>query len=1733
MTTAISLSDVQDLYEQNRFVDAYRQTAPYWNGSRGLADLSSEELVLGARLAARLGGGRLCRWLLRMAIKKSPADAQVLYYSWHVQRRRQRLFEELRLWEAKPELDGADAVTQSSWLASQAIVWASLRDFGNARRCILRAHSVHPKDSWVLSCESAVLGFQDRWQEALACSELACEIRPGTPYGLGSLAHCLLNLRRLDEAAHRLSSEAEHCQSFEIAQLTCWYLCALAETEEGDERRRTLTDAKALCGRFEELAPLADRESRPLLARARLDVAALEDDHQAMDHWATEARSPFHQAVLKNLRKNPGGRRMHLPFRRAIQRHDTCLPTSIASALGANGISIDAEAMAAELTFGGTPEWAAAEWLEKRGMAVKFFCVTAKVAVKLIQNGIAFVLTLEADANAHAVAAVGLDESAGTLIIHDPQSLRTTEYLLDFFDRGEAPLGPRGIVMVPHEKARLVDTLLPPEDVEAMSAREAHQRAIVTESPLAAKKIVEKLKQKQPTHPQTRLLEAMQALAEGRVGVALARFQELFHAFPNSVFVRARILESCRLVGNTALMRKTLAGVVERGMLPGIQSQQDWVHTPGVYTSEYAALLGMSEAGKAEARSLLHEAISRENGCPQAWHALGDLLWRERDLSGASLAYRIASSLAEGNEHYSRAYCEALGASGHAEEGLAWLQERARRLGTSAFGVVTWVTWIAAQEDWGYPERALAAADEALGMHGNSPDLLGFVVPFTARMGQWDRAEILLKKLEASGNTVQFHEAAADFYRMRGELEKAIEHAEKWVSESPHYVRARRELLSLLVKRDSAFVALKHSLRWLSEHPAHDELEQAHCDMLDRVAFRTGEKYRLLLRRLKRNPEDAWAWREIAFLSIGAYRQTAAAQQKRIAKRVERFLAESERTAPGDTATLRVRAEWDEANGRWLQALEGWVESSVREPDSGYGYLQILELLPRLSPERRQSAWKRMEQLLSSYRSRLTAARNIVMRAGTSMSVATVEESLSYWRRLRPDDPELVEATADLLLEHGQGRTDAQRALQMLETAAERFPYHAGLRFSLADALRRLGETSEAQAVLVEILRRHPDASAAHVQLARLREHAGQTAEALSGLQAAAAHDPQNADLWDVRAQILLGAGRTQEARQVVDEGMLRFPRNVHWRERALRLFLQCGDDERAIQAAREGVRIYPRGAYLWFLLGQVLSQKEQFSGSGEIEACFRRGLALNQGLFAAADLLAIHLTEQRRYGEAEQVMAQIQDRLSDPAPARGRIAWIHRQQGRKAEARRELATLVREVPWYEWGWALLMEWLEEDKDRDETLRVLADVPRELATNVRFRRQRLITLEKATITVAEQDAEWNSLLRDFPEDVALHLHRYDSLRDAKRAVEAEEVLQRILPLDPESPYVLARRFEVLAKDANKKEEAATAALQIFFSSGEQSTWPATFAWATAKKHHLEGEIYVRACMRMEKGSVPTPLAVALLAAHGLVREGTEKKTLQPRWRAWFPDAGAREVLRMLRLIDASPQGNDVHRANLLRELDNVGYHRLVVRHWKMHRAEVELGTQTWAETGRALIGLKKYSAVRKLLGGWRGRSGVPMWAITNYLLSLNALGSKEWREIFATCRDALAGLSHDHCAKYLAHRQAEAALLLGEEEAFLETCNNRQNYFDAKLTQPEWFEARRKYLLTDVPVMARALASKDLRTYKQMRRSILWKQVSFKLPRLKVNFSDSKVSYRWLWPLFWLFWILARMLASR
>ena len=364
----------------------------------------------------------------------------VRYFTRHINGSRGLLLDELRNFEKNPDLGGDDAELRASWLAGYAHTFAILRDFSRAQDLLKQAQTLSPQSAWIYSIEADVLGMADQWQDSLRSAERGCAADSRSPWPILILANALLNLGEIGVAVRRLAHAAEDTQFQQVVQTACWYHCALAETLEGDKRRHALEEARRLAEQIEPMSPLADREFRASLARAWLDISELADDHAAMEHWSRGARSPFHRKVLSNLKANPDGKRIRLPYRRTIQKHVECVPTSISSALSATGVNILLEELAHEVTFGGTAEWAAADWLREKGFHVRFFAATEETAARLVEAGIGFTVSWDDDESGQAVAIIGIDHAAGIAIAHDPASFRSTDYLLSSFANQHGPL---------------------------------------------------------------------------------------------------------------------------------------------------------------------------------------------------------------------------------------------------------------------------------------------------------------------------------------------------------------------------------------------------------------------------------------------------------------------------------------------------------------------------------------------------------------------------------------------------------------------------------------------------------------------------------------------------------------------------------------------------------------------------------------------------------------------------------------------------------------------------------------------------------------------------------------------------------------------------------------------------------------------------------------------------------------------------------------------------------------------------------------------------------------------------------------------------------------------------------------------------------------------------------------------------------------------------------------------
>jgi len=513
-------------------------------------------------------------------------------------------------------------------------------------------------------------------------------------------------------------------------------------------------------------------------------------------------------------------------------------------------------------------------------------------------------------------------------------------------------------------------------------------------------------------------------------------------------------------------------------------------------------------------------------------------------------------------------------------------------------------------------------------------------------MGEWEQAENQLAQLEGTEGRGYFHEAAVFFNELRGRTTKSLEHAEAWVREFPLSNPARNKLLALTARAHGQNSAFELALKWMRERPENEDFEELFCEYADDHRWR---KLRVLKTRVKRNPDDAWAWRELAFIVIPMFEMTDEVHRRRLAPQISKYLSEACRLAGDQAATFRALGYWNEAQANWKEAKENYLESVRRDPASSYGYRRAFAVSYWFTDADRRAMWAEMEPLWLGNSGHLPNALELMRLLNDAFGPRETEQIISRWETLRPEDPNVTEAIADLLLDHGHGRSDALRALKLLRPAVERYPYHSGLRFSLARAYRATGDDAAAHEVFRKLVRRRPNNVSALIQLAWIQDREGNTDEAFGTLRTAEEQDPQNADPIDAHAQVLIENQRYQEAGEVIAEGLRKLPRTVRMYQRAISLASTCGVYEKAVDAARQGVRAYPRGAYLWLLLGRTLRENPEFAAPGEIEECLRRSLQLNQGLFEPADWLAIILTEQRRYADAVEVVSAVEPRLTDP----------------------------------------------------------------------------------------------------------------------------------------------------------------------------------------------------------------------------------------------------------------------------------------------------------------------------------------------------------------------------------------------------------------------------------------------------------------------------------------------------
>ena len=1620
----LDLDRLLSLYDERRYLDAYRASRGAWGRPELIAKLPAEALVHAARLAGRLGGHARRRWLLGHARRRAPTSPIVRYFtgSGHVLASLARL-------EREPELGSGDPRWEASYCAQGALAWAQVRDFPRAHLGLARAKAHEAEAGWVACCEAEVLLREDRWDEAHVVAERAWALVPGLAAAASVLGRALAKVGRLEEVAERILAVAEHGQCCETLSLGQWYLCALAERSSPADRVQLARRALALADRLPALAPLADRITCSTFARRRADAAMLLGESAELERSARQVRSPFFREVAARLAERRPGRPIQVRFSPVFQRRNTCLPASVAAVTSAFGREIDHDAMAAALTYEGTAAWRAVDWLAQRGFVVRPFIADPGAARALLEAGLPFVLGVDWIDQSHATAAVGLDDASGVLVIHDPSLERWTRVLHDRLDEGEAPFGPEALAIVPAERVSELERALPASS-PFHAALLAHRKAAETLGASAAEGVVAELEAAEPGHPCTRRLRALQLQLVGRPHEAIQLQEALLAEYPSSPHLRRELLHSLHRTNDTAHIHRTLEDIVERRRAPGIRADDDPPLSCVTFVAQYADQLGVTRDGFPRAERLLWDALGQAPWHGEAHHMLADVYARQDRHEESVLPYRVASLLCEENDHYARAAADALRRLGREPEAVAFLRDRVARQGKRAMGGLAWIALVEALEDYGRPDEAIASMSEAQAARPEDATLGASATRFWVRMGRWDLAERALLAVEASGSRPGFLEAATMFHESAGHWALALELAETWMAEVPGALDARRAVLRLVLPRDGVAGALALARRWMKLSPDDETFEDLYRGELQ-AQGRLEDVVLLMRLRTARNPRDGWAWRELGHQLADRAARLPVTARAAVIEELEPVVARCVELCPEVPPTRALAARLLELRGDRSGAIEGLASLLERAPDYGFAYERAWALAQGAPREELERLLARLEACLLRVVGPLYGARSLALSIAERFGAQAAEAAVLRWRAAVPDHPELVEALADLWLEHGQGRTDAQRAAELLEPAVRRYPNHFALRLSLAHAYAVLQRQDEQLETLRELLRRRPLHASTRRNLGVLLAQRGDLAAAEALLIEGTRLDPLEVGTFEKLATLCSEGGRQGEALAWLREGLAKSPTYQALRATLVERLQDAELHDEAVRAAQEGTAIDPDQPLAWTLLGDC--QQRAGAGVAEVERAHRRALELDGRCFASADSLAMLLAGQRRFDEAQVLMDQQAATLADPSPALGRRAWLLREAGKLEGAIDAMARVLEAFPAYRWGWQRLMDWLLDDQRWELARSLLEHLPPAVRLDPELGSRRLIVLAAAGVPEEGLDPEWAQLLRDFPEHENLHVRRFDMLWE--RATDegrhqATAVLEAIHRTRPLAPYVLARRVLHLAWNG---EDAVEAALALWQLPGDDG-WPeeTAFEGMTGQARQVAVRAVLdllRAGQRVRRRAIE------------LVVQNVGLTVVRPLWRRigprrWRDRPLVRPLVELLDTLTRLGTEDGSISAVVLDQLDEVGASRAALAFWRKNPERCHRLTPIWQKIGYFLVTHGDASAqarARTWLADWRERAGVQMWAVANYATVLRRLPGlrEDLGALLMTCRDALARLPHDHSARYLASLLCECLLRTG------------------------------------------------------------------------------------------------------
>mgnify|MGYP002784196645 CR=1 FL=1 len=1261
MISPTQLQPIKELYNRGFYLQAYAaatQLAPLneWEGT--------EALLLAGRMAGMLGAPRLMRRLHLRAWREDRAHPEAIYYyarailDWRGPWRAWMFMRRIE------ELPDADISMQSDWLGLKAGLFGLLRDFDAADELIAKAEALTPESPWLWVEKASIFESEDRYDDAVAAAQHSLKLRPFYRPAIQSLAHLLAILDR----------EAEACALLEdaVKNLECLPLLiqlAQLQVDVGDFQAARQNFERAL-----QLSSLLEPEMREWLNGRLAEAAYLCGDKNKAVELFNQAGDGFYKTIAERLAKaTEDQKRILLPVGFIRQHHVTCAPATLTTISRFWQMPAEHLNIAEQICYGGTTDHSERKWAEQNGWTAHEFCVNWEDTVKLIDRGVPFTLATVEPGNAHLQAVIGYDAARGSLLMRDPYVRSLGEGLSPEMLEHYRSTGPRGMALVPNEKASLLSDLNLKE-ASLYDKQHIIQRALFEHRRDEAFTVWQQMNIEAADHRLTLYARIAIAWYDDDQIQVLACVEKLLEQFP----------EDANMKMQKILCLRTLARRSER--LEYLKTVCDDEKSDPLFWQQLAQELSEDARQHKEVLRLLHKTLRSRPLDANSFYQLANIRWSQRQFDEALPLYRFAACLKDVNEQYVQSYFIAAHHLRRTQEAMEFLAQRFRRFGKRSGFPARTLSW--AYEQTGQSPEALDVLRQAIELRPDDGELLLYVSEAFARHGDFAEAARLLKQVEGKAPTTQWQRGAALIAAYQGELQRSLSLWQAVVEAEPLAIDANRNVAQLLAETSSHETALEFIRSVVARFPHSLPVHQMLVDWL-RDDPEANEKS--LRHIVEIEPANAWARRELAF---------CLSQQRRFEEALEQAVTgrELEPLSPYGHCTIGViHAEM----GNFPLARQAFSEAIKLSVDMEFAINELMNN-SHSAAERRESLEFIRQELIRQ----VTYGDGLLAYRQAARMVAGAEEVLQLQQAALDARPDLWHAWSAVVY----SLLDLQRlddALQLARQMTERFPLVPRVWLDLAAVQRaRLDEKGLIDA-LQHALRINPAWGTATQQLAEVHQHAGRFEEARKLMEQAIAYTPLDHTNYGYLADILWQMGQRELALERIRHSVTLEP-GYDWGWRALREWSQlAGKPELALECARNLTEKRPGQARSYLILAQTEGQ----SFDQRLQALDRAN-ELDPRLVEAHSLRARLLTQLQRYDEARAACRPEVYGDNLPPELRCAEAMVDADRGDLPAAVEQLKQLVADEPNYYPAWSLLADWYRASESFGDYLNAAQEMVR-------------------------------------------------------------------------------------------------------------------------------------------------------------------------------------------------------------------------------------------------------------------------------------------------------------------------------------------------------------------------------------------------------------------------------------